>query len=76
MRSGRSSRGWPGDGELYVTTLRVGTAESTVTADVTGAVTAGFLLMSRIKEPATAYFNSRGNGSGRPTLRLTLATVR
>ncbi|GAA3223869.1 hypothetical protein [Nonomuraea helvata] len=39
-----------------------------MTAAVTGAVTAGFFLMSRIKEPATAYFNSRSKGSGQPTL--------
>ncbi|MFG6202620.1 hypothetical protein [Nonomuraea sp. JJY05] len=44
-----------------------------MTADVAGAVTAGFFLVSRIKEPATAYFNSRSKGSGQPTLRLTLA---
>ncbi|WP_433514874.1 hypothetical protein ACQP2T_04165 [Nonomuraea sp. CA-143628] len=47
-----------------------------LTADLTSAITAGtagFFLMSRIKEPATAYFNGRSEGSGQPTLRLTPA---
>ncbi|TCC36239.1 alginate lyase family protein [Kribbella speibonae] len=64
-----------GTGEVYRATVRFGTQVSTVTVDVTAAVagsTAGFLLMSRIKEPVTAYVNSRENGSGKPALRLTL----
>lgn len=84
-----SDSGWPGvleltpshiwtlgKGETYLTTLRVGTAESTVTTDVTGAITGGatgFFLMSRVKDAVTAYFNSRSKGSGKPTLKLTLA---
>lgn len=67
-----------GSGEIYRGTIRLGTQLSTVTSDVTAAVTAsggtaGFMLMSRVKGPVTAYVNSRAKGSGKPTLRLTLA---
>ncbi|GAB3433685.1 heparinase II/III family protein [Flindersiella endophytica] len=68
-----------GSGEVYLTTLSLGTTASTLTADVTGTVTgagggsAGFLLMSRTKDATTAYLNSGEQTSGRPTLRLTLA---
>lgn len=67
-----------GSGEVYQSTFRLGEQESTVTTEVTDVVAdsaggdVGFLLMSRIKEPVTAYVNSREKGSGQPTLRLTL----
>ncbi|MEO3802175.1 heparinase II/III family protein [Nonomuraea sp. B1E8] len=63
-------------GETYITTLTVGPEETTVTADVTGSVTGGrtgFFLMSRYKDAVVARFNSKSKGSGKPTLRLTLA---
>ncbi|MFI7636904.1 heparinase II/III family protein [Nonomuraea sp. NPDC049400] len=65
-----------GDGEQYVKTVAFGPGENTVTADVTTTVTkgkAGFFLMSRYKDAVIALVNSRSKGSGKPTLRLTLA---
>lgn len=67
-----------GSGEVYLSTVSLGTTASTVTADVTGTVkaaggTAGFMVMSRVKDTRTAYLNSSEQASGRPTLRLTLA---
>ncbi|QFY07650.1 DNRLRE domain-containing protein [Nonomuraea phyllanthi] len=65
-----------GSGEAYITTLTFGPGEKTVTADVTSSITsgkAGFFLMSRYKDAVIALVNSRSKGSGKPTLRLTLA---
>ncbi|MEV4837935.1 heparinase II/III family protein [Nonomuraea sp. NPDC049486] len=63
-------------GEVYIRTLTIGTAETTVTTDVTSSVTggrSGFFLMSRYKDPVVAHVHSRSKGSGKPTLRLTFA---
>jgi hypothetical protein len=66
-----------GSGEAYRTTMRFGTQEAAVSADVIAAVaggrTTGFLLMARIKDPVTVAINSREKASGKPALRLTLA---
>jgi len=68
-----------GSGEAYQTTMRFGTPQAAVSADVTAAATAaagrtaGFLLMARIKDQVTVAINSREKATGRPTLRLTLA---
>lgn len=65
-----------GSGEVYVKTLTFGPGENTVTADVTSTITqgkSGFFLMSRYKDATIALVNSRSKGSGKPTLRLTLA---
>ncbi|MFI6707889.1 heparinase II/III family protein [Nonomuraea sp. NPDC050478] len=61
-------------GEVYIDTLTVGPAETTVTTDVTSSVTggrSGFFLMSRYKDAVVANFHSRSKGEGKPTLRLT-----
>lgn len=69
-----------GKGEIYRSTLRLGTGTAEVTADVTdpviGAASAGgvgFMLMARKKGTSTARFASRHAGSGAPRLALTLA---
>ncbi|WP_327581734.1 heparinase II/III family protein [Nonomuraea sp. NBC_00507] len=65
-----------GSGEAYIKTLTFGPGEKTVTADVTSSITSGkpgFFLMSRYKDAVIALINSRSKGSGKPTLRLTLA---
>ncbi|MEV0386412.1 heparinase II/III family protein [Nonomuraea sp. NPDC050643] len=65
-----------GSGEVYIKTLTFGPGEKTVTADVTSSVKSGkpgFFLMSRYKDAVIALVNSRSKGSGKPTLRLTLA---
>lgn len=65
-----------GSGEVYIKTLTFGPGEKTVTADVTSSITSGkpgFFLMSRYKDAVIALINSRSKGSGKPTLRLTLA---
>ncbi|TMR94439.1 heparinase II/III family protein [Nonomuraea basaltis] len=65
-----------GHGEVYVKTVTFGPGESTVTADVTSIITSGksgFFLMSRRKDAVIALVNSRSKGSGKPTLRVTLA---
>ncbi|MGW0785653.1 heparinase II/III family protein [Streptomyces sp. NPDC002913] len=69
-----------GKGEIYRTTLTVGTDWTTLTSDVTsavqGAVNAGgvgFMLMARNKESVSAEFASRHATSGAPQLTLTYA---
>ncbi|MFD0474412.1 heparinase II/III family protein [Nonomuraea thailandensis] len=65
-----------GSGEVHVRTLTFGPGEKTVTADVTSSINSGrtgFFLMSRYKDAVIALINSRSKGSGKPTLRLTLA---
>ncbi|UBU17850.1 heparinase II/III family protein [Nonomuraea gerenzanensis] len=65
-----------GSGEAHIRTLTFGPGEKTVTADVTSSINSGrtgFFLMSRHKDPVIALINSRSKGSGKPTLRLTLA---
>ncbi|MFJ4616616.1 heparinase II/III family protein [Streptomyces sp. NPDC088812] len=69
-----------GKGEIYQTTLTVGTGWTASAPDVTsavqGAISAGgvgFMLMARNKESARAEFASRHAADGAPELTLTYA---